>query len=148
VPAAIIKFNILFCPVHTNRIPEEDMHFISDGILLVGYFFASLTILVCLGCIVWVVYYAKKSQLGKLSLRRTENLLLRSAANILCCLFSVRVSQPPFLIALCCGCIVSVLSIFPMGIQTGNRTSKDELTGFLTTETNGDIGKVDAACMM
>jgi len=62
---------------------------------------------------------------------------------------TVRISQPPFLIMLCCGCIVSCLSIIPMGVQTEHRYIKDTVsTGALTDEVNPDINAVDAACMM
>ena len=62
---------------------------------------------------------------------------------------TVRVSQPPFLIALCCGIIISSLSIIPMGAQTEYRYTKDELsTGLLTEQDNPDIALVDTACMM
>jgi hypothetical protein len=58
-------------------------------------------------------------------------------------------SQPPFMIALALGCMVSVLSIIPMGIQTEYRYVKDDVaSGMLTAEENPDIQGVDAACMM
>lgn len=62
---------------------------------------------------------------------------------------AVRISQPPFLIALCIGIIVSVSSIIPMGVQTEYRFEKDHVsTGELTDVENSDVGGVDAACMM
>lgn len=61
----------------------------------------------------------------------------------------VRISQPPFLITLCVGCIVSIVSIIPMGAQTAYRFERDQIsTGELTAVENPDIKAVDAACMM
>lgn len=55
-------------------IPEENFNFLSAGWLGIGYFFAALTILTGLICLVWVYYFREKS--------------------------IVKASQPPFLVML------------------------------------------------
>lgn len=105
-------------------LPEEDLNMIGPGLLAVGYLMVSITVLSAILCIGFVLYYWEKSVL-------------------------VRISQPPFLITLCVGCIVSILSIIPMGAQTNYRYVKDHLsTGQLTDEVNDGIDLVDASCMM
>ncbi|CAB9497914.1 acid type B receptor subunit [Seminavis robusta] len=105
-------------------LPEEDFQLISSWLLAIGYTFVAITTFTALICLAWVVYYRERSLL-------------------------VRISQPPFLITLACGCIVSILSIIPMGVQTEYRFVKDDIaTGTLTAEENADIQTVDASCML
>lgn len=124
------------------------MQYIGDGILVTGYILVALVIFVALVCMAWVIYYRAKSQLGTciMPLLRTLSRCQTHHQHFFC--RSVRVSQPPFMIMLCCGCIISVSSVIPMGIQTKYRYVIDGLTGTPTAEENPDIAGVDAACMM
>ena len=101
-------------------IPEEDLNFISPGWLGVGYFFCAITVFTGLLCLGWMFVFRGKKV--------------------------VRASQPPFLVMLVIGAILSSCAIIPMGTETNYRISTDPFSG-ATIGSNPDIDKVDAACM-
>ena len=123
---------------------------ISNGLLVVGYVMFALICSTAVLCIAFVLYFQHKSSLGTDVIfvagfgPRIFLTDLKFSTHPL-----VRIAQPPLLITICVGCIISAVSILPMGSQTEYRYIKDEIsTGELTEEVNPDITKVDAACMM
>lgn len=82
----------------------------------------ALTLFAAALCVAWTLYFQSRSEL-------------------------VRVSQPPFLIALVGGIAVSTLSILFMLVETEYPTIKSEFTGLLTDEANPDISKANVSCM-
>jgi hypothetical protein len=100
---------------------EEDMTYISDVLLAIGYAMVGVVVLMSIFFLGWVVYYRQKS--------------------------IIRASQPEFLAIFSFGCIILVSSIIPSSVQGEYRYIQDPVTGQLTDEANPDIGRVDAACM-
>ena len=103
----------LVCP---DR-PEEDMTYIPDSLISLGYALFGMLALACLVAVTWTYKYREK--------------------------WVVRVSQPMFLDLVVFGCLVSGLSIVFMGFQTSYRKDRDGSGNFLDSD-NPDIGKVDA----
>lgn len=103
-------------------IPHEDLTYVGDALLAIGYILFSVQAILSLACAAWTVHYRN---------RRV-----------------VKASQPLFLCLVACGAFVMNLSIIPVGIQGGYRYIFDPVTGIQTDEANKDIDSVDAACMV
>mmetsp|Transcript_19758 Transcript_19758/g.44440 ORF Transcript_19758/g.44440 Transcript_19758/m.44440 type:complete len:435 (-) Transcript_19758:155-1459(-) len=89
-------------------IPEENMNFITPALKVFVYVLLAVTLLIAFGCLAWIYVYR-------------DNTL-------------VKVAQPSCLGLIVLGCIVSTLSMIPMGYETEYRDSPD-------------IRGADAACM-
>ncbi|CAB9502754.1 Periplasmic binding proteins and sugar binding domain of LacI family [Seminavis robusta] len=100
--------------------PEEDMTFISDGFLTVGYVLFSIVAVCAVAAMAWTCINRK--------------------------LWVVRASQPLFLGLITGGVFISSLSILFLGAQTAYRLDQDEYGDFTDAE-NPDIQRVDASCM-
>ena len=103
-------------------VPNESMSYISDIWISVGYGMVAIQGVLSLTAIGWTLFYRQKPV--------------------------VIASQPLFLILTAVGCFIMVTAIIPLSIEGEYRYVKDETTGQLTNQTNPDIDRVDAACMM
>lgn len=101
------------------RLPalDEDMTYISDQMILLGYILVAIQALTSFFLFVWTCRYRK--------------------TNI------VKASQPLFLHLISVGCFVLSLAIIPFGIQGSYRYQQDLLTRRETDILNSEIAKVD-----
>lgn len=97
--------------------PEEEMTFIPDSLLALGYALFGLLVLSCLVAVTWTYKYRSK--------------------------WVVKISQPMFLDLVVFGCLMSGLSIVFMGFQTSYRQERD-VSGEFTDRVDPDIDMVDA----
>jgi simple sugar transport system substrate-binding protein len=114
--------------------PQEDFHFISSSLVLLGYVLLSIMVAMSIISIAWIWKYQSKSPL-------------------------VKVSQPTFLRLIIMGSLMSTFSVLTMGRQTEYRSSSEggaessssslatEGRGVDEADQNPDIQGVDAACM-
>ena len=102
-------------------VPDEDITYISESLVVVGLVLFVLNSLLAMLCAAWTVYYR-------------ETMVVQN-------------SQPIFLCLICFGAFVMNLAILPIGIQGKYRHVQDPMTGEMTDEPNPDIALADAACM-
>lgn len=84
-------------------VPIENMTYVNNSLVGVGFFLFGVQALISLGCAGWTMRYAKRQV--------------------------VRASQPIFLLVICFGTLMMASAIIPMGIQGGYRDIDDDISG-------------------
>lgn len=97
--------------------PDEDLAYIPESLLALGYALFALLAIVCIGAFAWTFKFREK--------------------------WVVKVSQPMFLSLVLLGCFISGFSILFMGFQTSYRIDRDESGKFIFDKQNPQIGLVD-----
>ena len=103
------------------EVPDEDMSYLDNALLTVGYTAVGIQGFASLGAILWTYCFRRNAL--------------------------VKASQPIFMYAIAVGCFIMSSSILPLSVEGGYRYKIDPDTYELTDEKDPDIEMVDASCM-